>query len=335
MRRPATLKDVSQAAGLSLITVSRALRRPETVRAETRDRIQKTIDQLGYVPNLTARSLVSRRSNTVGAIVPILRSTLFSSAVQSLAKVLQASGIQLLVGASERSSGIEAELLNAFVGRQADALVLTGFTHSAPTRERLRRYRGPIVETFNLRPDPIDLVVGYDNVDAARTLTLQLLAKGYRRIALVGGDFTNNDQAFDRQRGFFMAMKDAGVAVPPEFVISVPQPTTMESGRNAIRRLLALSPRPDLVCFHSEIPAVGGLLECLRLGLSIPGDIALAGYGDLEISPNLPVPLTTVHVRSEAIGRITGELIVRRLRGERIEEPVIDVGFETVMRTSA
>ena len=335
MRRPATLKDVSQAAGLSLITVSRALRRPESVKAETRDRIQKTIDQLGYVPNLTARSLVSQRSNTVGAIVPILRSTLFSSAVQSLAKVLQASGIQLLVGASERSSSIEAELMNAFVGRQADALVLTGFTHAAPTRERLRRYRGPVVETFNLRPDPIDLVVGYDNVEAARTLTLQLLARGYRRIALVGGDFTNNDQAFDRQRGFFMAMKDAGVAVPPEFVISVPQPTTMESGRDAIRRLIALSPRPDLVCFHSEIPAVGGLLECLRLGLSIPGDIALAGYGDLEISPNLPVPLTTVHVRSDAIGRITGELIVRRLRGEKIDEPVVDVGFETVMRASA
>jgi LacI family gluconate utilization system Gnt-I transcriptional repressor len=335
MRRPATLKDVSQAAGLSLITVSRALRRPESVKAETRDRIQKTIDQLGYVPNLTARSLVSRRSNTVGAIVPILRSSLFSSAVQSLAKVLQASGIQLLVGASERSSSIESELMNAFVGRQADALVLTGFTHAAPTRERLRRYRGPVVETFNLRPDPIDLVVGYDNVEAARTLTSQLLARGYRRIALVGGDFTNNDQAFDRQRGFFMAMKDAGVPVPPEFVISVPQPTTMESGRDAIRRLMSLSPRPDLVCFHSEIPAVGGLLECLRLGLSIPGDIALAGYGDLEISPNLPVPLTTVHVRSDAIGRITGELIVRRLRGEKIDEPVIDVGFETVMRASA
>jgi LacI family gluconate utilization system Gnt-I transcriptional repressor len=335
MRRPATLKDVSQAAGLSLITVSRALRRPESVKAETRDRIQKTIDQLGYVPNLTARSLVSRRSNMVGAIVPILRSSLFSSAVQSLAKVLQASGIQLLVGASERSSSIESELMNAFVGRQADALVLTGFTHAAPTRERLRRYRGPVVETFNLRPDPIDLVVGYDNVEAARTLTSQLLARGYRRIALVGGDFTNNDQAFDRQRGFFMAMKDAGVAVPPEFVISVPQPTTMESGRDAMRRLIALSPRPDLVCFHSEIPAVGGLLECLRLGLSIPGDIALAGYGDLEISPNLPVPLTTVHVRSDAIGRITGELIVRRLRGEKIDEPVVDVGFETVMRASA
>jgi LacI family gluconate utilization system Gnt-I transcriptional repressor len=305
------------------------------VKAETRDRIQKTIDQLGYVPNLTARSLVSRRSNMVGAIVPILRSSLFSSAVQSLAKVLQASGIQLLVGASERSSSIESELMNAFVGRQADALVLTGFTHAAPTRERLRRYRGPVVETFNLRPDPIDLVVGYDNVEAARTLTSQLLARGYRRIALVGGDFTNNDQAFDRQRGFFMAMKDAGVAVPPEFVISVPQPTTMESGRDAMRRLIALSPRPDLVCFHSEIPAVGGLLECLRLGLSIPGDIALAGYGDLEISPNLPVPLTTVHVRSDAIGRITGELIVRRLRGEKIDEPVVDVGFETVMRASA
>ena len=335
MKPPATLKDVSEAAGLSLITVSRALRRPEAVKPETRDKIQRTIDQLGYIPNLTARSLVSRRSNTVGAIVPILRSTLFSTAVQSLAKILQTNGVQLLVGASERSNAIEAELMSAFVGRQADALVLTGFTHAPEIRDRLRRYRGPVVETFNLRPDPIDLVVGYDNVEAARALTLQLLARGYRRVALVGGDFTNNDQAFDRQRGFFMAMKDAGLAIEPGHVVSLPQPTTIDSGKDAVRHLLSLPVRPELICFHSEIPAVGGLLECLRLGLSIPGDIALAGFGDLDISANLPVPLTTVHVRSDEIGRITGELILRRLRGEEIDEPVVDVGYETVMRASA
>src|SRR4051794_24787086 len=139
MRPQATLKDVSKAAGLSLITVSRALRRPESVKPATREKIQRTIDQLGYVPNLTARSLVSRRSNTVGAIVPILRSTLFSTAIESLAKVLQTNGVQLLVGASERSNAIESELMSAFVGRQADALVLTGFTHAPKTRERLRR----------------------------------------------------------------------------------------------------------------------------------------------------------------------------------------------------
>ena len=118
-------------------------------------------------------------------------------------------------------------------------------------------------------------------------------------------------------------------------MISLPQPTTMESGKDAIRRLLDLDPRPELVCFHSEIPAIGALLECLRLGLSIPGDIAIAGFGDLEISPNLPVPLTTVHVRSDEIGRKAGELIVRRLNGEAIDNPVVDVGFETVLRASA
>lgn len=335
MKRPPTLKDVSESVGLSLITVSRALRRPDTVRPETRDKIRQTIDQLGYVPNLTARSLASHRSNTVGAIVPILRSSLFSSAIQGLGQVLHSNGIQILVGSSERSSDLEAELLTAFVGRRADAIVLTGFTHAEGVRQTLRRYAGPVVETFNLRPDPIDLVVGYDNVEAARVLTLQLLARGYRRISLVGGDFSNNDQAFDRHRGFFTAMKEAGLRIRDDHVISLPQPTTMESGKDAIRRLLDLDPRPELVCFHSEIPAIGALLECLRLGLSIPGDIAIAGFGDLEISPNLPVPLTTVHVRSDEIGRKAGELIVRRLNGEAIDNPVVDVGFETVLRASA
>ena len=335
MKRPATLKDIAREAGLSLITVSRALRRPDAVAPPTRAKVGEAIDRLGYIPNLAARSLVSQRSNTVGAIVPILRSTLFSSAIQSLATVLQANGIQLLVGASERSLDIETDLLKAFVGRQADAIVLPGFTHSDGLREHLQRFRGPVVETFNLRPDPIDLVVGYDNLEAARQLTLTLLARGYRRVALVGGDFNNNDQAFDRQRGFFIAIREAGLSVLEAHVVSLPQPTTMESGRAAIRRLLSGPVRPDLVCFHSEIPAVGALLECLRMGLSLPGDLAIAGYGDLEISANLPVPLTTVHVRSDDIGRCAGELIVRRLRGEAVDNPVVDVGFEIAMRASA
>src|SRR5690606_3568675 len=127
--------------------------------------------------------------------------------------------------------------------------------------------------------DPIDMAVGFSNFDASADMTSRLIKKGYRRIALVGGDFENNDQAQDRYRGFMATMTAGGRSVPAEFVISVPTPTTMESGRDALLYLMKLSPRPDAIMFHSEIPAHGAIMACLSENISVPGTVAIAGFG--------------------------------------------------------
>ncbi|NOZ31652.1 MAG: LacI family transcriptional regulator, partial [Alphaproteobacteria bacterium] len=119
-----TLTDVSRVSGLSLITVSRALRRPETVRLATREKVHKAIDEIGYFPNLTARSLVSNRSNMIGVVVPILSSSLFADFAQGVARVLQKKGVQMLFGVSQRSVDLEAEAVKTFIARQADAIIL-------------------------------------------------------------------------------------------------------------------------------------------------------------------------------------------------------------------
>ena len=333
--KPKTLKDVSKASGVSLITVSRALRQPDAVHAATREKVFRAIDEIGYVPNLTARSLVSSRSNIVGIVVPILSSSLFADLAQGIAGVLREENIQMLMGVSERSTELEGDAVKAFIGRRADAIIVTGFTHSDSCRAFLSGFAGPVVETWNLRDGVIDMAVGYDNFAAAADMTRYLLGKGYRRIALVGGAFENNDQAEDRYHGFMTAMAEAGCSVPPEFVISVPTPTTMESGRDAMLSLMGRSSRPDAVVFHAEIPAHGAVMACLSQGIAIPETVAIAGFGDLSLSALLPVPLTTVRIKSHIIGERAAQLVVDRLAGVELTEKVVDVGYDIVVRQSA
>ncbi len=333
-QRPKTLKDVSKASGLSLITVSRALRQPETVQPGTRERVHRAIEEIGYVPNLTARSLVSSRSNMVGVVVPILSSSLFAELAQGIAGVLHGEGLQMLLGVSERSMMLENEAVRTFIGRQADAIIVTGFTHSQACRAHLQSFAGPVVETWNLRDNAIDMAIGYDNRLAAAEMTRYLIGRGYERIALVGGATEDNDQAEDRFAGFMNTMAKAGRSVPPEHVIWVPNPTTMESGRDAIGQLLRLDPAPDAVFFQAEIPAHGAVMECLSTGVAIPERIAIAGFGDLKLSAMLPVPLTTIQIRSQQIGERAAQMVIGRLKGDDTPQR-FDVGYELIARQSA
>ena len=335
MKRKVTLKDVSAASGVSLITVSRTLRLPTSVQEATRAKVHAAIEQLNYVPNLAARSLVSQRSDMIGVVVPVLTSSLFGDFAQGVASVLQDSGLQMLLASSDRSVDKEGDAIKTFIARQADAVIVTGFTHSETGRHRLSTFGGPVVETWNLRNEAIDMAVGYDNRRAAADMTRYLIARGYRSIAMVGGAFENNDQAIDRREGFLDAMRDAGRSVVPEFVVEVPNPTTMEDGYRAVLSLMGGPVKPDAIFFQAEIPAHGAVMACLAQGILIPDDVAIAGYGDLSLSALLPVPLTTIHIRARDIGETAARLVLRRLDGDPIAHTSVDVGYDLMERASA
>lgn len=329
------MRDVSEKAGLSLITVSRALRQPETVQPDTRDKVMRAIDEIGYVPNLMARSLVSNRSNMIGVVVPILTSSLFADFAQGVAGVLQRHNIQMLLGVSQRSTLQEEEAVRTFIARQADAIIVTGFTHTDTCRKMLAGFHGPIVETWNLSDKAIDLSVGYNNFAAAADMTRYLLGKGYREIAMVGGAFENNDQATDRRDGFLSAMAEAGRKVRPEFILSVPNPTTIQSGADLMMRLLDGPVRPDAVFFQAELPAQGAMMACLSRGIRIPEDVAIAGFGDLSLSALLPVPMTTVRIRAQDMGERAANLVLGRLAGKASSNAGQDIGYDLKIRKSA
>lgn len=332
--RKVTLKDVSKAAGLSLITVSRALRQPDTVHVETRARIQQTISDLGYVPNLAARSLVSRRTDMIGVVVPILASSLFADFAQGVTKSLDAHGLRMLLAVSNWSPDQEEDAVRTFIARQADAIILTGFSHTQATRRLLGQYGGPIVEAWNVSDDVIDGAVGFDNYAAASDMTRYLIGQGYRDIVMVGGSSHHNDQASDRTRGFIDAMRAAGREVGPDRIVEFDNPATIESGGPLIRALLARRQKPDAVFFLAELPAHGAMLWCLSNGVRVPQDVAIAGFGDLSLSALLPVPMTTVQIQGRRIGECAAALVIDRLRGGDPERVVRDVGYHLKIRKS-
>ena len=333
--RQVTLKDVSAASGLSLITVSRALRRPETVHEDTRKKVLQTIEDIGYVPNLMARSLVWNRSNMIGVVVLILTSSLFADFAQGAETVSKRANLQMLLGVSQRSMEQEAEAVRTFIARQADAIIVTGFTQSDACCKFLQAFGGPVVETWNLRPEALDISVGYNNFVASAAMTRYLIEKGYQSIATVGGAFENNDQATDRRAGFLHMMREAGRSAPPENILAVPNPTTIESGGPLFLSLLERPNPPDAIFFQPELPAQGAMMACLTRGIRVPEDVAIAGFGDLSISRLMPVPMTTIRIRAQEIGQRAAELVVQRLNKDCDRASIEDVGFELMIRESA
>lgn len=334
-QKKVTLKDVSKAAGLSLITVSRALRQPETVRADTREKIQKTIVELGYVPNLAARSLTSRKSDMIGVVVPILASSLFSDFAEGVTSELDKHGLRMLLAVSNWSPETEEEAVRTFIARQADAIILTGFCHTEATRKMLDRFPGPVIEAWNVSDKVIDSAVGFNNHKATVEMTRYLIEKGYDDIVMIGGSSTNNDQAADRARGFIDAMTEAGRHVGAETCVEFDNPATIESGGPLIQSLLNRPRKPDAVFFLAELPAQGAMLWCLSNGIDVPKDIAIAGFGDLSHSALLPVPLTTVRIKGRAIGERAGEIAFERLQGNAPDKTVHDIGYSLKIRESA
>lgn len=333
-KKKMTLKDVSKASGVSLITVSRALRQPDTVHTDTRAKIQRAIEEIGYIPNLTARALVSQRSGMIGIVVPILASSLFADFAQGANQVLEPKGQQMLLAVSDWSPKKEEEAVRTFLARQADAIIVTGFSHTETTRKMLGQFAGPVVEAWNLHDNVMDSAVGFNNYAGAMDMTRYLIERGYRNIVLAGGSSPDNDQLQDRIRGFNDAIKEAGLDVYQDTVVACEEPATVQAGATLMQTLMARPQKPDAIFFLAELSAHGAMMWCLSNNVSVPGDIAIAGFGDLSLSALLPVPLTTVQIKGRAIGEQSAQLVIERLEGKIDESSIQDVGYHLQIRAS-
>ena len=183
-----TLDDVSKLAGVSAITVSRALNTPERVSPKTREKVRLAVERTGYVPNLLAGGLASNRSRLVAALVPTIAGPVFLETIQALTEALAEAGYQLMLGQSGYGNSREDALIDAIVGRRPDGIVLTGIMRSAEGRRRLIASGIPVVETWDLTPTPIDMLVGFSHEKAGAAVAHYLHGKGYRRPAVVTGD---------------------------------------------------------------------------------------------------------------------------------------------------
>ena len=331
-RRP-RLKEVARLAGVSTMTVTRALNTPDKVADDTRMRIEKIVARLGYTPDLTARGLTLQKTGLVGAVVPLLTNSLIAEIIQGLSDTLKHSGFQLLIGATGFSSKGEEEVVRAFLSRRVDAMYLTGISHTAATVEMIRNARIPCVEGGNLARHPIDMAVGYSSRDAAKTVTRYLIDKGYRPLGYIGAWPKDNDRARDRRRGFAAACRAAGIDVDESWFVDTD--LDLHAGSRAMATLLDRHPDVRAVFCSADTLAVGALFETQRRGLAIPSKIAIAGFDDLDIASEVVPPLTTLRVPRYEIGRRAGEMICERLAGRKVTPAIVDIGCTFVPRATA
>lgn len=324
-----TLHDVARLAGVSIITVSRAVREPGKLSVKTLARVRDAIRQTGYVPNRAAGTLRMARSGFVAALVPNLQASHFANVSAGLGEVLAGEGYQLLIGEIGYGGPREDELLRAALGRRPDGLVITGVRHSDEGRALLKQAGIPVVETWDLIDDPIDMLVGASHERIGEAACSHLAERGRRRLAIVAAA---DDRSRRRTSSFLRRAQLLGL--PPPWVHAVGAPSTHGEGRAALRALLNQSVELDAICCSSDLLAMGVMTEARVCGIEVPGRLAVMGGGDADFAATLSPSLTSIRIDGQQTGRMAAELLLARLAGRPVERSVVDIGFTIIERES-
>jgi LacI family transcriptional regulator len=334
-RAPArpTQKDIALAAGVSQAAVSLVLNKTETpsVPSATRTRILQVAQELGYQPNHPARMLRSARTMTFACVIPDITNPFYPGLVRGLQTVAAPAGYDVLIFDTDGRPEGEARAIDWLSQGRADGVVATFFHLRVPQLSVLARKGIPLVRLESQhKPDgplPIDSVY-IDNVEAAAEMTRFLIARGHRRIAMIQAEFGPSKR---RALGYGAVMREAGLT--PEFVTD--SAYSEESGARAMKRLLARKgDRPTAVFGASDVLALGAMEEARNAGLSIPNDIAIAGFDDIPVAKLLG--LTTVRQPEFDLGALAAETLVRRLQTGGLKAPgkSHELKFEIMKRST-
>ncbi len=312
-RRNAKLSDVARLAKVSTATVSRALMLPHKVKAPTIARVQEAVRCLGYVAHGAARALASRRTHTIGAVVPTLDNAIFANTTHALQKTFDAAGYTLLLACHEFDAAVEVRLTRALIERGIDGLVLLGTSHAPQLYELIAQRQIPYVLTWALDRSGRHPCVGFDNRAAAVQLTNHLLGLGHREFAMISGVTTNNERARDRLQGTRDALAARGIQLAPARVIE--KPYSLASGREGLRTMMSHARPPTAILCGNDVLAIGAIAECNTLGIAVPQQVSITGFDDMEIASLLSPGLTTVHFPTQELGQLAAAQLLSRLAG--------------------
>ena len=331
MRR-ATIKDVAGLASVSPITVSRAMRNPDSVSEELRVRIQAAVKKLSYVPNLAASQLASSRTQVIGIVVPTLYNVIFADYLLALHEELIHEGFHLVVVNSRYSEDEEEEAVKALLGQRAEAIVVAGVHHTALTRRLLSRSGIPVIETFELSDDPIGLNIGLSQKEAASVATHHLFGGGRRRITYFAGNL--DDRALARLAGYRQTMMEAGL--DDEIAVTqIPRTSSIQLGSDLLRKCVQDRRLPEAIFCIDDNLALGAMQECRKRRILVPQDVAIVGFHDLEFAACLSPSLSSVATRRYETGQLAAQKLIGTLKGDKLlRREQIDLGFELIPRES-
>ncbi len=331
-----TLSDVAHAAGVSPITVSRALRGERAVDPALVARVVAASTRLGYVPDPAARALASRRSNHVALLIPKLSNTLFVDLLDAAQQTLRAAGFQTLVGVTHYDESQEEQLLREQLLHRPAGLLITGLDHNPATTALIAQSGVPCVHLMDLprateAPAP-QHCVGFRQNDAGAALTRLLLSRGRRRIAFAGAQL--DPRVMQRLYGWRSALQDAGLYEPTLEWLN-PASSSLALGAVMFEQIMGQHPAVDAIFFCNDDLAQGALLAALRLKIDVPARVAIAGFNDLTGSDQMLPALTTVRTPRARIGEAGAQMLLALMRGEPPRERIVDLGFELMERQSS
>ena len=312
-KRTLTLRDVSEASGVSEMTVSRVLRSRGDVSAETREKVQAAAKRLGYVPNKIAGALASQRVNLVAVIIPSLSNMVFPEVMSGISDVLDDTPLQPVVGVTNYHPEKEEAVLYEMLSWRPSGVIIAGLEHTEAAQAMMRNAGIPIVEIMDVDGEPIDAVVGISHRRAGRKMAQAIIKAGYQRIGFMGTKMPLDHRARKRFEGFTEALAKAGLEVADQEFYS--GGSALAKGREMTEAMLNRTPDLDFLYYSNDMIGAGGLLYCLDQGIKVPKKIGLAGFNGVELLDGLPRQLATMGSERNEIGRLAAQIIARRAAG--------------------
>ncbi len=318
---PISLQDVAKVAGVSTMTVSRALRGIEGVSENKRTEIEKIAKRLNYFPNNNARALVASNSDLVGISFPTLFNDVFADVFDGMRRTFEHAGLATVLDTTFYDPEVELKWVDRVMSWHPAAIVLTGNDHHKDVSRRLRKARMPTMELWDFCDDPIDICVGIDHFKAGFQIGEYAISLGYRRPGFVGGSKGRDARADKRHSGIEHAFWQSGCSAPMA-VSSQDSANAFSSGAAGTRDLMSRSEPPDVIFFVNDHLAFGGIAACESGGISVPETVGLVGFNALDLTSVLPKQLTTVSTPRREMGVIGARNLISRIKGIKPQRSV-------------
>ncbi|QCI12250.1 LacI family DNA-binding transcriptional regulator [Pseudomonas putida] len=326
-----TLAEVARLSGVSPITASRALRGVSTVAPALAEKVAAAAASLGYVANPAARALASARSQSVVVLIPSLSNQLFIDTLEAIHEVMRPRGLEVLIGNYHYDVAEEENLIRNYLAYQPCGILLTGFERSDAARQMLAASGVPCVHMMELGGEGM-FSVGFSQQEAGRAAARHLIARGRRRLAFIAAQL--DPRVMQRAEGFRQALIEAGLQAD-DLELLAPQPSSIALGGALFTRLLAQAPQVDGIFFCNDDLAQGAVLQALRQGIDVPGQVAMVGFNDLPASAHMVPRLTSIRTPRAAVGKHAAQALLALLDGKPVAVERQDLGFELVVRESS
>lgn len=316
------LEDIARSVGVSKMTVSRVLRGGGGFSEATREKVLQEVKRIGYLPNRLAAAFGPAASSTlVGICVPRLTSPLFGSVLESLNQTFARLGYQTMIGTHNQFPDEEEVWLRTLASWKPAAVVLASRVHTKATIKLLRDMAVPVAEIWDLTTKPIDLAIGFSHFDNGLEMAHCIAVAGRKRIGYVGALGNRNTSGHLRYKGFKRGLSEFNATLAGEEILQ-DQPG-FYAGYYGTETLLARISDLDAIYFHDDEMAIGGLAYLTKIGVRVPEDMGVAGWGGMEAASIVPRRLTTTSIPTTRLGKIAAEALVSRLRGDPVNDVTI------------